>query len=75
MVYRHDAVIQRHNAPYNVLTTYQADRPKRHSADSGHVAADVAGDRRAQHLCVGALGGSDRAASSIHDRGGDELTR
>jgi len=51
------------------------DHQRVHSAESGHVAADVAGDHRAQHLRVGALGGSDCAASSIRDRGGDEVTR
>ena len=34
-------------------------------ANSSHGAADVAGDCRAQPLCVGALGGSHRAASSL----------
>lgn len=51
------------------------DHQRVHSADSGHVAADMAGDRRPQHLRVDPLGGSDRAASSIRDRGGDEVTR
>ena len=47
------------------------DHQRIHPADSGHGAADVAGDRRAQPLRVGALGGSHRAAPPLCAGGGD----